>query len=92
MIRKLKKQYSPMEPDINHLHQLLFKSLKKKLNYPKNFLNSLTGLIINFYNFLIFLLCCLKPSSTNFQMSLVILNVSVYLIAYYLLHKSLKIN
>ena len=31
MIRKFKKQYSPMEPDINHLHQLLFKSLKKKI-------------------------------------------------------------
>ena len=92
MIRKFKKQYSPMEPDINHLHQLLFKSLKKKLKYPKSLLNSLTGLIINFYNFLIFLLCCLKPSSTNFQITLVILNISVYLIAYYLLNKSLKIN
>jgi UDP-N-acetylmuramyl pentapeptide phosphotransferase/UDP-N-acetylglucosamine-1-phosphate transferase len=92
MIRKFKKQYSPMEPDTNHLHQLLFKSLKKKLKYPKNFVNSLTGLILNFYNLLIFFLCYLKPNSTNFQMTLVILNISVYLTAYYLLHKSLKIN
>tara|TARA_B100001093_G_scaffold191295_3_gene183835 strand:+ start:9876 stop:10883 length:1008 start_codon:yes stop_codon:yes gene_type:complete len=92
ILRKFKKQHSPMDSDINHLHQLLFKSLKKKLTYSKNFLNSLTGLTINFYNLIIFFLCCLKPSSTNFQMILIILNIIIYLLAYYLLNKSLKTN
>ena len=68
---KFKYKLSPMEPDINHLHQLLFKSLNLKFSFPINYNNSLTGLIINTYNLIILFLSSLKPFSTNFQIGLI---------------------
>ena len=92
MIRKFKYKLSPMEPDINHLHQLLFKSLNLKFSFPINYNNSLTGLIINIYNLIILFLSSLKPFSTNFQIGLIFLNIATYLIAYLIFKKISRAN
>jgi len=90
MIRKFKYKLSPMKPDVNHLHQLLFKSLNKKLGFLINYNNSLTGIILNIYNLTILFISSLEPFSTNFQISLIFLNVLNYLFVYLILKKYLK--
>ena len=42
MIRKFKNKFSPLEPDTNHLHQLIFKFLFSKFKFPRNYINSFT--------------------------------------------------
>ena len=54
IIRK-KKNKSPMLPDNEHLHQLVFKKLNKKID-KKLFSNIITALILNFYNLNIFII------------------------------------
>ena len=51
IIRKLRHRYSPMKPDTSHLHQLLYFNLRTKFQSDKFYLNSLTGIIINLFNF-----------------------------------------
>ena len=91
MIRKIKYKYSPMKPDVNHLHQLIFKILTRKKVFSLKISNSLTGIIINIFNFVMLLLCSLDPSSTNFQVSILIFSIFFYVLIYYFL-KKLKIS
>ena len=88
MIRKLKNKLSPFKPDTKHLHQLVFKTLSKKYNYPKNYINSFTGLVINLYNFMIIFICSLFYSSSNLQITLIFCNVVIYIISYNYLKKN----
>lgn len=88
MIRKIRYKYSPLKPDVNHLHQLIFKILIKKKFFSLKITNSLTGIIINTYNFVVLFVCSIKPSSTNFQLSILISNIFFYVVIYYLLKKS----
>ena len=88
MIRKFKKKISPMKPDVNHLHQLIFKSLSRKFKFQKKYLNSLTGIVINSYNLIILLLCSLKPESSNHQISLILFNIVFYIMIYFVLKKT----
>ena len=91
MIRKLNKKFSPLKPDTKHLHQLIFKNLINKFNFPKNYINSLTGLVINTYNLIILFICSLKFSSTDFQVMLLLINIMVYVFLYYFLKKKLNV-
>ena len=57
IIRRIfNKNLSPDNPDILHLHHLLFNFLNKKLNLKKNFKLSLGSIIINAFNLIIFYL------------------------------------
>ena len=90
LIRKIKRKYSPMDPDTQHLHQLIF---RKYLIYFKNnfiFSNNLTGITINIYHLIIFYVSYLNYSKSIFQMYIIILNIIVYLFVYYLLKKDLS--
>ena len=77
-----------MKPDVNHLHQLIFKSLSRKFKFQKKYLNSLTGIVINSYNLIILLLCSLKPESSNHQISLILFNIVFYIMIYFVLKKT----
>ena len=56
IIRKRIQNFSPSKPDNKHLHQLLFIFLKKKINLNAKLTNTLTGIVINFYNIFGFLI------------------------------------
>jgi uncharacterized membrane protein len=76
----------PSEPDNLHLHHLLFIYFAKKIG-DKKIANSLTGIVINFYNFLIFLLGASLYNKTTFLFLLVIINIFTYITSYYFLSK-----
>ena len=55
IIRKISTKKSPLSPDNLHLHQLIYIYLKDKISY-KYYANSLSGILINIYNLLYFIL------------------------------------
>ena len=66
--RKLKSKYSPMKPDTFHLHQLLYSLLIRKLSISKSYLNSITGILINIYLFVIILLAMTVMENSKLQL------------------------
>ena len=90
IIRKTLSKSNASKPDNLHLHHLLFSYLKIKIK-NKKIINSLTGTILNFYNFIIFFIGAQFYNKTNFLVILVIINISVYVITYLsLLRKNQK--
>jgi UDP-N-acetylmuramyl pentapeptide phosphotransferase/UDP-N-acetylglucosamine-1-phosphate transferase len=87
LIRKIRSKYSPLMPDTNHLHQLLFNYYLKKINLNKNYLNSITGLSINVFNGTILFVASLNLTNTKIQIMFLALSLLVYLISYILLLK-----
>ena len=87
LIRKIRSKYSPLIPDTNHLHQLLFNFYLKKINLSKKYLNSITGLSINVFNGIILFLASLQLTSTKIQIMFLALSLIIYLTSYLLLLK-----
>ena len=88
LIRKINFNRSPFKPDQNHLHQLIYDFFKKNnvLNY--NYINTFVGILIIFYNSIIFYLASLNVENTQFQIILIIINIIVYSFIYTRLFKS----
>ena len=91
IIRKIIKKDSPTNADNKHLHQLLFIFIKKKLSYPDTLLNTLSGLIINFFNILIFLYATNYFDNTPQLIILIILSIFIYNYFYYYFEKKNKL-
>ena len=91
IIRKILTNKNASDPDNFHFHHLLFSYLNKKINNKKT-VNSLTGIVINFYNFLIFSISLSFYNKTNFLFFLVMINVCVYVFFYLILYKKGFIN
>jgi hypothetical protein len=87
ILRKKYNKVSPYEPDNKHLHHLLFSFLNRKIKKNVNFLNTLTGIIINSYNFITFYFSLSFYENSKFLSYMIILNVFTYLIFYYFLYK-----
>ncbi len=85
MFRKIRSNFSPMEPDTNHLHQLLFFLYNFKFKFSKKINNSLAGITINLYNLVLIFIFSIYPENSKFQLILVIINILNYLITYKLL-------
>ncbi len=83
IIRKISTKRSPLAPDQNHFHQLLFHYLYKKLDFKKKYLNSMTAVIINLYNFFIFIFASKYIFNSQIQIILIILNIFIYSCLYY---------
>ena len=92
IFRKFFNKSNPSNPDNFHLHQLLFIFLKKRFNLGTEFINSLTGNIINFFNFITFCFGINFFSFSKYLIVLVFFNILIYLSTYYLLAKNLKAN
>ena len=90
ILRKLNREFSPLKPDSKHLHQLVFFFLTKKFNLKLILSNNLSSLIICFFNFLIIYISTLNPSSTIFQIKLIVTSVIFYNTSYILLFKFYK--
>jgi len=87
LIRKYRKKLSPLLPDTYHLHQLVFYYLKKNF-FKKNIIaNGMSANLINFYNWIIFLIAATNVSSTEFQLLIISVNVAIYSLLYLYLYK-----
>ena len=77
-------------PDTNHLHQLIFKFLKKKNFLKSNFiLSSFIGISINSILFLNYLVGFNNFNSSVIQIILMSFTIFLYLISYYFFNKKL---
>tara|TARA_B100000683_G_C12114250_1_gene400724 strand:- start:101 stop:559 length:459 start_codon:yes stop_codon:yes gene_type:complete len=86
ILRKINFNKSPVFPDTNHLHQLIFSFFKnKKLSQLKS--NNLAGISINLYNALVIATSLTDPYNTQLQIILIILNLFVYTFFYMRLFK-----
>ena len=83
IIRKRILKRSPMAPDTNHFHQLIFFMVKKKYKYKIFYANLMTSQIINFYHLIIFLIASNYIRNTQIQILLILLNIFVYTIVYF---------
>ncbi len=90
ILRKLNFNRSPIKPDSNHLHQLIYLSLYKKIN--KNEIRSnLVGLIINTFNLGIFFFSLKDIYNSQYQIILLLISISIYVFIYVKLLR-LKLN
>ena len=91
ILRKKNLSRSPLDPDTNHLHQIIFLYLKKNFNIKSIYLNTMTGMIINIYNLMCIVIATQFYSHTKTQILIITVNIIVYLFLYRkLLHKKLK--
>ena len=82
ILRKFRLNKSPVQPDNNHLHQLLFFYLKKKYQLKDIFANNYGSLIILLYNLIIFSFGIQNILNTQYQIILLIFNIVFYCAIY----------
>ena len=78
ILRKYKFSSSPLKADNKHFHQLLFNYLKKKFNYSNLFINNLSGILINLFNFIIFFIASKDIFNSRLQISLIFFSILIY--------------
>ena len=90
IIRKLKYNFSPLNPDNKHLHQLLYLVIKK--NFFKNnvLANNISSFIINFVNLTIIYASSMKPYNSSYQLTLIIISLIIYTAVFTLLNNKIK--
>ena len=89
IIRKLKSNLSPLIPDNNHLHQLLYLLLKKKMIKTKHLANNLSSFMISFVNLIIILIASKDPFNSFYQIKLIFFSIFIYLFLFLFLKKKL---
>ena len=82
IFRKKILSKSPLDPDTNHLHQIIFLYLKKNFNIHNIYLNTATGMIINFYNLICIAIATQFYSHTITQILIIIFNIIFYMFLY----------
>ena len=91
ILRKKNLSRSPLDPDTNHLHQIIFLYLKKNFNIKSIYLNTATGMIINIYNLICIAIATQFYNHTKTQILIITVNIIVYIFLYRkLLQKKIK--
>ena len=91
ILRKVQFSRSPVKPDTNHLHQLIFFHLKLFFRSNNFYLNTFTGVLINAYNLLSILFAIQFYNNTQAQILIIIFNITFYTFIYTkLLAKKIK--
>ena len=78
------------QADQGHLHQMIYTKLKTLSFVNKKYLNTFTGMMINSFNLIIFLLAYKYYFSTQKLILIIIFNLTIYLLLYFSLKK--KVN
>ncbi len=92
LLRKILNSKSPVKPDNRHLHQLIFLFLKNTLKSKNTLiLNVVSGLAINFYSLIIFLIASKNPNLTILQLKMILLSILIYCTLYYILNKKIHL-
>ena len=89
IIRKVLTKKSALSPDNLHLHQLVYLYLKDKIS-NKYHANSLSGVMINIYNLVIFYFASQDYSNTKYQLLLFSFSFIIYNFLYLTLRFNLK--
>jgi UDP-N-acetylmuramyl pentapeptide phosphotransferase/UDP-N-acetylglucosamine-1-phosphate transferase len=82
ILRKVQLSRSPVKPDTNHLHQLIFYYLKLFFKSNDFYLNTFTGVLINAYNLLSILFATQFYNNTQAQILIIFFNITVYVFIY----------
>ena len=82
ILRKKNFTQSPLKPDTNHLHQIIFLYLKKNFNIKSDYLNTTTGMIINFYNLISIGIATHFYNHTKIQIFIIFFNIIIYIFFY----------
>jgi len=90
ILRKFYFFKSPTKADSNHLHQLLYFFLIKKISLNKILVNNSVSLLINFYNFITIFIASTKPHHTQMLVFLILFNIIFYILIYLSLLKFKK--
>lgn len=83
-IRKSLKRKSPLKPDNNHLHMLIFKYFNTRNNKSSN---PITSVVINLFYFILIIPAFLFKENALFSRYWFFLLLFVYLISYFLMKK-----
>jgi UDP-N-acetylmuramyl pentapeptide phosphotransferase/UDP-N-acetylglucosamine-1-phosphate transferase len=75
------------QADQGHLHQMIYTKLKTISFINKKYLNTSTGMLINFFNFIVFLLSYKYYFLTQHLIMVIIFNIMVYLLLFFSLKK-----
>tara|TARA_B100000795_G_scaffold66582_1_gene45597 strand:+ start:66 stop:1076 length:1011 start_codon:yes stop_codon:yes gene_type:complete len=86
ILRKIKKKISASMADNDHLHHLIYRKLSKMLKKNK-FSNSLTGIIINFFNLIGLTISSIVHNHSFYLSVILIFNITVYTSVYYSLSR-----
>ena len=89
IIRKIKSKFSPLTPDNNHLHHLIYTNLKRKINKNKLVTNNISSFFISFANLLIILISSVNPYNSVYQLKIIIFSILIYSILYLILKKKI---
>ena len=90
MIRKKIKKVSISHSDNKHLHQLLLIYFRKKFNIKNKKLNTISGLSINLFNYIVFYNAINNISQTKNLIFIIFICLMVYNLIYYYLSKETK--
>ena len=90
ILRRTIKKKKVQEPDQNHLHQMIYNFLTKKKLINYKIINTSTGLIINFFNIIMFLIFYKFYSKTDILVIGITINIFVYLSLYFFIKKKLE--
>jgi UDP-N-acetylmuramyl pentapeptide phosphotransferase/UDP-N-acetylglucosamine-1-phosphate transferase len=92
IIRKKVLKKLPSAPDNEHLHQFIYLYLDRSFNIDKNFSNTLSGILICFYNLFYFLTIFDNFNHTETLVYSITFNVLFYNLLYFSLRKKLFKN
>jgi UDP-N-acetylmuramyl pentapeptide phosphotransferase/UDP-N-acetylglucosamine-1-phosphate transferase len=87
IIRKTRNNKSALKPDNLHLHQLIYLCINKNSNFSTKFTNTISGLVINLFNLLVFTAAFQNYSNTKYQITLLIFSIVIYSFVYFILKK-----
>jgi len=90
--RILNSNTRPDQPDLLHLHHLLFNFLNAKFNLNKNLSSSLPSIIVNLFNLIIFYIGTHFLYSTLALIILIIVCVVIYILVYFVLLRSSELK
>ena len=90
LIRRAYKKSNVSYADKLHLHQLVFRYLKTNKIFNEKIINPITALIILLFNLPSFIIASLLFSHTKSLIFILLINLTIYLSAYYFLSKNFK--
>jgi len=82
VLRKFNINFSPVRPDIRHLHQLIYNLIKNKFSFSKLKSNNISTIIILLFNSLSIFLGSIDIYNTQNQIILITVNIIFYTAVY----------
>ncbi len=87
IIRKLKNKFSPLVPDNNHLHQLIYQRFNKIIS-DKVIANNASSILMSIINGIILLLAARYPYESSYQIKIILISIFLYTSTFFILNSS----